>query len=169
MGDLVDHIVDEFSASELVIVAESVGLAPTSRWGSRRLVDVIIAKIDKDGIPNPPKAEEELWERSESLLEDFLYVSGYTDETGKRLKGGKTEELDLDDFLDANNIDKEPDCFSYADDADPACKRCIVYRFCAEERIASLPECFGILYDRHNPECKVCLEAPFCKTAIENV
>jgi hypothetical protein len=167
--DLVDHISEEFSTAELTIVAEAVGLSPAGRWGSRRLVDAIIAKLNRE-IPAAPLGAEEAWERPEILVEDFLFVAGFTDETGKRIKtkekkGGMPDaELGLEEFMSVNNIKKEPDCFSFADDADPACKRCILYRFCAEERVASLPDCFGILYDRTDAQCKKCLEAPFCKT-----
>jgi len=168
MGDLTDHVASEFKASELVLVAETLGLSPTSRWGNRKLVDAIAAKLKKSGVPNPPEEGQE--SKGELLLEDFLYIAGYVDDDGNIVKQGglNGKQLSLKEFQQKHDIPKLPDCFSFADDEDPACKRCSVYVYCAEERVASLPPCFGLLFQENHPECINCLESPFCKIKFVN-
>ena len=163
--DLIDHVATEFQAAELVLIAEHVGLGPTSRWTNRRLAETIMTKIDKDGIPEPPPTDNlnEL-QRGEILLEDFLYVAGYVDDKGNTLQRKKTK-LPLDEFMTLHNIIKKPDCFTWADDRDPACQRCMLYIYCAEQRLANLPPCFAILWDGTDANCNVCMDAPFCKDA----
>lgn len=163
--DVVDHIATEFGLAELVIIAEQVGLAPTSRWGARRLVDAINSKIDKDGLPNPPDVDGQDLERKIILVEDYLYVAGYVDGQGNPIER-KPKKLPLDEYMALHNINKTPDCFTIADDRDPACQRCVLYIHCAEKRIESLPPCFALSWDKNAPECTVCIDAPFCKDAV---
>lgn len=170
MGDLTDHLAEQYTAAELTLIAEELGLAPTSRWENRRLVDAIRARIEKEGIPEPPDSEQ--LSRSQELLEDWLFVAGYTNEDGDIVsdKGAFTEpggKLDLDSFMQVHGIKSKPNCYGFADDKDDACAQCPVYRFCASYRVANLPQCFGILFDLNNPECKGCLEAPFCKDSLK--
>lgn len=165
MHDLTEHLVEDFKHSELIQVAEELGLSPISRWGSRKLISVIRQRLFKNGIPelvdNPTDRQ--------LLLEDFLYEAGYIDDDGNKLPvKEEVYAVDLDEFMQAHNIESLPDCFSTADDDDPACKRCAVFRYCAEERIANLPPCFGLLFEVDNEECLVCLEAPFCKQQKSN-
>lgn len=165
--DVIDNVADQFKASELVIIAEQCGLAPISRWGPRQLIEAVFSKLDKDGIPEPPSGEFEQLTRGELLLEDFLYVAGYVDGKGNPVDR-KPKKLSLNEFMVLHNIPKTPDCYSFADDRDPACQRCKLYIYCAEQRLSNLPPCFAVLWDDKAPECSVCLEAAFCREAITN-
>jgi hypothetical protein len=139
-------------------VAEAVGLSPTSRWGSRKLVDAILAHINKTGIPKPPT------DRGISdLLDDFLFVAGLTEIQGGNVvaKIKKGEDVTLEQYLEGKSI-QAPDCIGFADDSAPECNRCEIYKWCAEDRIANLPPCFGLLFFATEIECKCCIEAPFC-------
>lgn len=167
--DVIDNVADQFQSSELVLIAEQCGLAPISRWGPRQLIEAIFSKLDKDGIPEPPTGEMETLQRSELLLEDFLYVAGYIDGQGNPVdRKVASTKLPLQDYLELHNIPKTPDCYSYADDRDPGCGRCMIYLYCAEQRLSNLPPCFAVLWDNKAPECGVCLEAAFCKEAVMN-
>lgn len=164
--DRIDNVAKEFNSAELVLVAEQCGLAPTSRWGQRQVIEAIIAKIDKDGIPDPPHTDvvEELG-RGEVLLEEFLWLAGYVDDNGNPVER-KAAKLPLTDYMTLHNISKKPDCWSFADDRDPACQRCLLYIYCGEQRLANLPPCFAVLWDANEAECSVCIDAAFCKEAV---
>jgi hypothetical protein len=165
--DLIDHTSTQFSLPELVLVAEQVGLAPTSRWGARRLIDAINAKIDRDGIPEPPDLPSNDindLERKLVLVEEYLYIAGFVDGQGNPIER-KPKKLPLDEFMQLHVIPKTPDCYSFADDRDPACQRCMLYIYCAEKRLECLPPCFALLWDKNAAECSVCIDAPFCKDA----
>lgn len=162
MGSQTDNIAEEFKNAELVIIAELAGLAPTSKWGSRKLVDVISKRLKEQGIPKlTGKSPEDM-----ELFDDYLYVAGFTDGEGNvqaDVGGGKEQKQTLEEFMAERKLTQKPDCFGFADDRDPACKRCALYNYCAEEHIASLPACYGELYLANDPECGACMEAPFCK------
>lgn len=164
--DLVDHTASQFTIAELVIVAETVGLAPTSRWSQRRLIDAINAKITKDGIPEPPDIIDDAnIPRNVILVEEYLYVAGFVDGQGNIIEHRK-DKLSLEDFMALQNISKKPDCYSIADDKDPACQRCLLYKYCIESRLANLMPCYGIAYDATCADCRVCINAPFCKEVV---
>lgn len=163
--DVIDNVADQFQAAELVLVAEQVGLAPISRWGPRQLIEAVFAKLAKDGIPDPPTGEFEELGRGELLLEDFLYVAGYVDGKGNPVDR-KIKKPALAEYMALHNIPKTPDCYTFADDRDPACQRCMLYLYCAEQRLSNLPPCFAVLWDDKAPECGVCIESAFCKEAV---
>ena len=164
MGDIIDNIAEEFSSGELVLVAEELKLAPTSRWPKRKLIDIINLQLKQKGLPAPVAEDAELTTAQE-LLEEFLYLAGWVDEDGE-VSEEMRKELTLEQFQELHGIPALPPCFSTADDDDPACKRCMVYKYCGQERIIKLPACFGIMLDIAHPECIGCLEAPFCKKAM---
>lgn len=168
--DVTDHIASEFTAAELVMVAERVGLAPTHRWGQRKLIDAINAKIMRDGLPEPPQLPEvedllEGLDRATVLVEEYLYVAGFVDGEGKPIERRNTK-VPLEDFMAAHSVTQTPPCFAFADDKDPACQRCILYVYCVQKRLARLPPCFAILYEPSSPDCTVCMDAAFCKDAL---
>lgn len=162
--DLTDHLADQFTTSELVLVAEQIGLAPTSRWSQRQLVDAITAKLGKEGIPEPPDGDVETLPQAALYLEEFLYMAGYVDDNGNPVK--RQGKLPLEDYMALHHLTKKPDCYGSAWDTDPACKRCLLYIYCAEERIAKLPPCFAVLWDGTDAECRSCIDMPFCRDAV---
>lgn len=167
MSDLIDNTANEFSSAELVLVAEQVGLAPISRWGNRRLVDAIRLRLRTTGIPDAPP-EEKVLTRGEELLEDFLYVAGYVDEDGNQTETGGSDNVGtLEEFMAKHNIKAVPPCFGFADDADPACSKCMLYIHCAQDRLANLPPCYALMWDGNQQECKDCLEAAMCKLTMK--
>ncbi|MHA2086127.1 MAG: hypothetical protein ACXABD_20470 [Candidatus Thorarchaeota archaeon] len=162
--DKTDHIATEFKASELVLVAEALGLSPTSDWGSRRLVDAIRIRLKKIGVPEDDPEDE----RKADLLDDFLYMDHWIDDDGNITVEQEVYPETVEEFLklyeekSGKKLSK-PDCYGYADDEDPACKRCLLYIYCAEERIAALPPCYGVMYNSNDEECRACMEAYYCK------
>lgn len=157
MGTLTDYLAGEFTGGELVLIAEYLQLAPVSDWGPNRCVEAINKKLNTDGVPAMPPAQpgEDL---GLSLLRDYLFVAEYTDEDGKVTealieKGGGVSAEDQATYP----------CWSLADDSDPACARCQGFDDCAEERVAQLPACFGMEFDSTEEECKLCIEAVYCK------
>lgn len=165
--DLIDHVATQFGAAELTLVAEHMGLAVTSRWTQKRLIEAINAIIDKNGIPEPPPtADLEQLSQAQVLVEEYLYIAGYVDGKGNPIERKKTK-MPLDEWMQLHNLSKTPDCYKFADDRDPACQRCLLYIYCAEARLASLSPCFALLWDAHAPECSVCMDAAFCKEAVK--
>jgi hypothetical protein len=162
--NLTDHVAAEFRANELVLIAESMGLSPISRWGGRKLVDTINAHIARTGIPTAPTDPV-----IAQLLEEFLFVAEWTDKKGNPLaRKSKSEPAKtLQQFL-TETKQKKPDCFGFADDKAPECDRCELYNWCADDRVQNLPSCYGLLFKFDEPECKGCLEAPFCKAKGDN-
>lgn len=165
MGDMIDNISGEFTPAELILVAERVGLAPTTRWPKRRLVRVIMSKIEADGVPEPP-ADLNFMSQGDVLTEDFIYIAGYVDDKGNLTdkRWLSTLEMDVEQFMEQHGITSKPPCYGFADDQDPSCKRCMLYIYCAELRLARLPACFGgLLYSEGDPECLSCMERLFCR------
>jgi len=66
------------------------------------------------------------------------------------------EELYEDIEIDA------PECFSYFDDRDPACRRCELKDYCVDEQTQERTPCFGELYSPDSEECAGCLDASSC-------
>lgn len=164
MGDVIDTIAEEFTPAELILVAEGVGMAPTTRWPKRRLVRVIMARIESEGVPEPP-TDINFMSQGDVLLEDFIYIAGYVNDDGNLTdrKWLSTLSMDVDEFMQLHGIGSKPPCYGFADDQDPSCKRCMLYIYCAELRLSRLPPCFGLLYSEGNPECLSCMERLFCR------
>jgi hypothetical protein len=97
-----------------------------------------------------------------SLVRDFLYVAEIVDEDGSVIEVSEPEGGD-----DESKGQTKHPCYSLADDRDPACARCPAYPGCAEERVAQLPACFGRDFDPQEQECKLCIEAVFCKSGMQ--
>lgn len=158
MGTLTDHLASEFNVAELVLIAEYLRLAPVSDWGARRCIDAVLRKVRTDGVPTlPPEVEGEPVEVA--LTRDFLYVSELIDEAGNLIDA--PESKGGDNKTEGQN--RHP-CWSLADDHDPACARCELFESCGQERIAQLPPCFGQDFDPNAMECKLCIEAIYCKS-----
>lgn len=156
-----DHIAEEFKTSELVLVAEAIGLSPTSNWGSRKLIDAIRVRLVKNGVPVDGPEDK----RQADLLDDYLYLDLWVDEDGNIVEEGGIEYPEtVEEYMAQLDIEQKPLCWSYADvHKAPECKKCPVFVYCAEERVASLPACYGLLHSNGNPECQECLEAYYCK------
>ncbi len=175
MGNIIDNLAKQFKAQELTLIAEVVKLSPVARWGNRQYAEAIISSISKNGIPDAPVGK---LSSGQELLEDFLYVAGYIDKDGNLVDESNLpseltgdiigpKRLSLEQFMQKENIATKPDCFSFADDGDVNCSCCRLYPFCAEKRLSSLPQCFGLMWDSAIVDCvKHCIEAPFCKDVV---
>lgn len=172
MGNIIDNLAKEFKVQELTLIAEEVKLSPVSRWGNRQYAEAIITGIRKDGIPDAPVGK---LSSGQELLEEFLFIAGYVDEDGNLVDESNlppelvgdvigSKRLSLEQFMQKENISTKPDCFSFADDKDVNCPGCKLYPYCAEIRLANLPQCFGLMWDPAIVDCvEQCIEAPFCK------
>lgn len=150
------EIVKRFGKSGLLSVADELGLSVKSSVNAIDLVDMIDEDLEVNGVP------EDMTE----IAEDLAFVLGYIDEDGNVIEG---EDDDAEDELGSEEVIEEdlPDCFGYADDKDPACKKCKIFSLCMTERIELRPPCFGNMYDGSSPECDNCIEKLDCKEAME--
>ena len=121
------------------------------------MINAIIADLKRY---EPPYADD-----CSDLLYDFLVESGYAEEVTDVIDDGGVvnEEIDVEEV-------ESPDCYSYADKRDPACKRCKLFDGCALARVTVREtelHCFGKKFDVRNEDCISCLEAGYCRSAFE--
>lgn len=159
--DYISSLAKEFRKRELCDICEELELEISISQHSLVIIEKIIADLDNNGIPEFDDCSE--------LMQEFLISSGYTDEEGNIIP----EDEDTDESEEEESIEEileEPDCFklSLADDRDPSCKRCRLLSQCMVNRIANRPGCFGILWDKNNEECKVCLELYPCGVKFQS-
>lgn len=151
------EIYSQFKKDELLSVAAELGLKISQEIPIRAVTQAIIDDLTENGIP------EDLGEVSDTLYQ-FLVVAEYIDDDGNILEEEEENE-------ESDEVEEDvPDwlCFGYADSRDPACNKCTLYSRCTQVRISNRPECFGISYNQNEPECQMCIEAPFCKKEIKN-
>ena len=141
--------------SRLIGIAGELDL-DVSSMNVRQIVLVIANDLEANGIPEDQDCSDELY--------DFLVDADYIDEDGNILEEqeGDDEVTDVEEEHEEEDV---PECFTYAEQKDPACARCKLYDACYKERIASRPACFGIHWDMNSEECKICLEFGACRQA----
>ena len=156
MGDLYK----EFSKDELLAVCNELDIDVNSRTTTRKLVAAAIEDMESNGVPDDDDISDVLWQ--------FVDMAGLLDE---EVEDTEIEEDDLTKTQIEIESGSVPDCFSWADRRDVACKRCAVVEACMSERVAvresELP-CFGRLYDRNDEQCNSCLEAGPCREITLN-
>lgn len=168
-SSVVRDIQREFTKSEIIEIADELDLDFSSTIQTKTIVAEIMGDMQEHGVPHADDCSD--------LMFEFLIVAGITDEDGNLLEqepiedeGGETESevevVSLDELPVGE--DELPDCYTYADPKDPACKRCKVQRWCMQERIANRPDCFGRLFAKNNDDCHICLEAVYCQEASKN-
>ena len=150
-GFAVGDIQSEFSKEELAELYEDFIGEPAPDITKYNMIHSIIDNIDAEGVPVADDCTDPML--------DFLYVAGFTDEDGNLLPEAK--EGVQDDVADEQT--QVPDCFGFADERDPACKKCTIFKECMRERVDVRPECFAQLFDDTSEECKACLEYGACK------
>ncbi|KKN62961.1 hypothetical protein LCGC14_0506710 [marine sediment metagenome] len=144
-----------FKKNELQGIATELSLESFKSMNVRNLVLTIANNLEDEGIPEVENCSDSLFE--------FLLNTNYIDEDGdvQELEistGGGVEEEESTEILDEDI----PECFTYADNRDPACNRCKLYINCYEERISSRPRCFGREFSSQAEECQNCLEFADC-------
>ena len=144
----------EFNKSEIIKIAKELDLAVKVSQSAKVITNAILADINKEGVPDIDSSE---------LMDEFLYVAGYIDDDGN-LKEEDDEQIEdvSTQVNEVEEVDQKPDCFTFADERDPACKKCKLVRECVVARIDNRPACFGQFFDDAAEECKVCIEALLC-------
>ena len=149
----------DFTKSELLDIAESLGLT-IGETTSKMLVKLIMQEMIDNGVPD-------ITDCSETILE-FLVAAEITDIDGNFLDETQ-EESDLIPELDEQEPTNVPQCYGFEDARDPACNKCTVQQECRKQRMINRPPCFGKLFEVNDENCKVCIEAPFCKQVLDKV
>ena len=151
----VDDVLSQFNKKEIIAVAKELGADVQPDDQKLELVKRLISIGIR--LANSDDSTLELSETAVALL----VTAEVIDEEGNPLI---KEEDGSDDVELPDNL---PQCWGYADEKDPACGKCLVFKPCTKLRIERRPQCFGQLFDKHAPECIACLEAPFCKIEVE--
>ena len=146
----------EFNKSEIIDVAKELELSTKVTQSAKVITNMILDDLNDEGVP----------EECSELMDEFLYVAGYIDDDGN-LKEEDDEQIEdvSTQVGEAEVIIQEPDCYTFADERDPACKKCKLVRECVLARVDNRPVCFGQFFDDTSEECKVCIEAPLCSQA----
>lgn len=142
--NLVKEVSQQFTKTELLEISKELKLDHRSGDLAKDILDDILEDLDDNGIPDETKCSD--------LMLEFLIAAEYVDEEDA---DEEVEEIKL------------PECFGFQDSRDPACAKCRVQDKCIVERTANRPECFGLLFSQSAEECKVCLEAAYCKDSMK--
>jgi D-alanyl-D-alanine carboxypeptidase len=150
----------EFNKSEIIEIAKELELETKVTQSAKVMTNMILDDLNDEGVP----------EECSELMNEFLYVAGYIDDDGDLLEEEEDEQIEdvstqVDEVKEAEEVDQKPDCFTFADERDPACKKCKLVRECVLARVDNRPLCFGQFFDDTAEECKVCIEAPLCSQA----
>ncbi len=143
----------EFNKSEIIKVANELDVKAKVTQSAKIITNTILDNLNDEGVP----------EECSELMDEFLYVAGYIDDDGN-LKEEDDEQIEdvSTQVNEVEEVDQKPDCFTFADERDPACKKCKLVRECVVARIDNRPACFGQFFDDTAEECKVCIEALLC-------
>lgn len=134
-------VTEDFTLSELLKLATELEVTCSKTITSSKLVVMLYNDIEENGVP----------EETSDLLEDFLMCLGYID-----------DDEDSDEQEPKEEELVKPTCFGFHDGHDPICKDCPVATHCKKVRISNRPNCFGLLFDRTNEDCKGCIEFGAC-------
>ena len=155
---ILNTIQQSISKSKILEIAKDLGLvvSPTDRTAI--LVDLILEDTEENGVP-------EFEEMSKDMLE-FYCLAGIVNDKGEIIEESVS---DVEETLEEDSKEEQkklPDCFGMADELDPSCKRCTVLQGCMKKRDSNLPECYGLLYERNDNECQLCIVATLCKKSM---
>lgn len=156
----VSNLYKQFNKEEIITIAGELGLDVKARQSVRVLTNKVLSDIEEQGAPDVDD------NNISDLMLEFLYTADVIDDDGNYID--KEEDEQIEDVSTQaeeaviEDVGQQPDCYTFADERDPACKRCKLMNACLDVRLASRPVCFGQLFDDRAEECKVCIEAPFC-------
>lgn len=163
---LVSGLVRDFSKQEVLEIAEEVlEEEVSSKISKLNIVGQVLDDIDDRGIPDLDECSD--------LVYEFLVAAEYVegDDTDDVPEGGdeEKEELETEEEEGESGVEDDdlPECYGFADNRDPACKKCRIKSDCMKVRLASRPECYGLLYEDNVGECDICIEALSCKKEME--
>jgi hypothetical protein len=155
---IVKELCTQFKKKEILNIAEELGLSKSVDSASSDVISNILDNLDGEGIPESDDCSD--------LMFEFLVAAEYIDEEGNILE---EEEDEVEQKTEDIKEIQLPECFTFEDDRDPSCMKCRVKEECNTERINHRPECFGIAYSDKAEECIACLEASFCKAAVQSI
>ena len=149
--DLRDDILSQFTKDELLEVATDFGIDANPSDQVINVVKSIFIQLAQDGVPDSVT----------EIMADFLVAAEVLDEDYNQI-----------DYIEEDDEEvlpiKLPPCFGIADDRDPNCQRCKLLDVCKAKRLDNRPPCYGLAFDGNEDDCKICLEASFCKQEMES-
>lgn len=155
MTEYLKDLSKEFRKVEFHDIAVELEIDVPLEYRILEVIRKIVDSLDTDGVPESVDCSE--------LLSSFLLVAGYIDENGNLIEDDEdTDKGDEKETISEETVIEKPRCYSLADDRDPSCARCKLLDDCMISRLAKRPECFGILWDPKNEECKSCFELYKC-------
>lgn len=157
--DVAASLYKQFNKSEVIEIAGELELKTKVTQSAKVMTNMILDDLNDEGVP----------EECSDLMNEFLYAAEYIDEDGDLIEEEEDEQIIKSGNVlveDAEEIDQVPDCYTFADERDPACKKCKLVRECVLARIDNRPVCFGQFFDDKVEECKACIEAPLCSQAM---
>lgn len=150
-----------FSKPELLRIAKELDLDPGG-LNTRQIVLKVVNDLEETGMPALDDCSDELFE--------FMLNIDMIDEDGAELEFSKPPELE-EDFLEEDVLIQEdvrrPECFSFAEIRDPACKKCVLFDSCSIARREARPKCFSLRYSEKSEECRGCIEANACRVNMK--
>ena len=156
-ADVAASLYKQFNKSEVIEIAGELELKTKVTQSAKVMTNMILDDLNDEGVP----------EECSELMNEFLYAAGYIDEDGDLIEEEDEQIEDVSTQIeDVEEVDQVPDCYTFADERDPACKKCKLVRECVLARIDNRPVCFGQFFDDKVEECKACIEAPLCSQAI---
>jgi hypothetical protein len=156
-NNTLSELYSQFSKSELLQIAEELKIKNVQmETRSSVITKSVLDDLDSNGVPETSQCSD--------LMLEFLVAAEYVDEEGNLIEGeeGNDGENAREGEEKIVDLVAYPECYSFADDRDPACNRCKVFELCTKERISRRPDCFGKMYSESADECRLCIEAPFC-------
>lgn len=144
-----------FTKPELLRIAKELSL-DLEGINTRQIVLGIVNDLEETGMPISDECSDELFE--------FMLNIDLIDEDGMEIP--ETSEPDqnmVEELLVVHEEVERPECFSFAEIRDPACKRCVLFDPCSVARRKARPKCFGLRYSEETEECRGCIEANACR------
>lgn len=144
-------IVSQFTKAEIISIAEEFGLQPDKEDRTLAIIGSIFDDLAANGVPDTSGD-------TTGLVDPFLIVAEVFDDDGNQIDYIEQDEEEVE----AEQIE-QPECYGLGDDRDASCRRCKLLEICTQVRIQNRPPCFGQYFDASTEDCKICLEASFCK------
>lgn len=166
LTELERSLIKDFTKKELISIAKELEFDNIPEQSSVVWVRCILDDVYLNGVPD-------FKDCSDALVE-FLVASEIYDEKGKLLVE-ETEEVkplskepkkQSKPVVTQGDDAPKPECYSFWDGDDPACKRCKIVVLCKQAQIDNRPECYGVMFDTTMPECQDCIIAFMCQEAL---
>jgi hypothetical protein len=157
-------LIKDFSKKELISCAKELGFKSIPEMSSIAWVRSILDDVYLNGVFD--------FKDCSDLLAEFLVAAEiYTDKgvllvVEDKVSNNKPKKQSKPVVKTASDDAPKPECYSFWDTEDPACKRCKIVVLCKQAQINNRPECFGKQFDEKAPECQECIIAFMCQNAL---